>query len=91
MVLYFGRHNAKMFIWRKPICFGYKIWMLYKNDGYPYYISIYQGKNQRTSMESLGTGVVMKMAHQLCFDNFFTNYDMLVKLAGFDIRETRAD
>ena len=34
MVLYFGRHSAKMFIPGKPIGFGYKNWVLASNDGY---------------------------------------------------------
>ena len=35
MVPYFGRHSAKMFIRGKPIRFGYKIWSLCGEDGYP--------------------------------------------------------
>ena len=34
MVLYFGRHSAKMFIWGKAIRFGYKSWVLASSDGY---------------------------------------------------------
>ncbi|KRZ09274.1 PiggyBac transposable element-derived protein 3 [Trichinella zimbabwensis] len=40
-VPYFGRHSAKMFIRGTPIRFGYKIWMLCGNDGYPCHMSIY--------------------------------------------------
>ncbi|KRZ71345.1 PiggyBac transposable element-derived protein 3 [Trichinella papuae] len=99
MVPYFGRHSAKMFIRGKPIRFGYKIWMLCGNDGYPYHMSIYQGKDEQASKEPLGTRVVMKMvdfisansaahAHELYFDNFFTSYDLLVKLADNGMRAT---
>ena len=34
MVLYFGRHSSKMFIRRKPIRFGYKIWGLASSYSY---------------------------------------------------------
>ncbi|KRY07581.1 PiggyBac transposable element-derived protein 3 [Trichinella patagoniensis] len=44
IVPYFGRHAAKMFLKGKPIRFGYKVWMLCGNDGYPYHMTIYQGK-----------------------------------------------
>ncbi|KRZ02308.1 PiggyBac transposable element-derived protein 3 [Trichinella zimbabwensis] len=63
MVQYFGRHSAKMFIRGKACSLRYKIRMLCGNDGYPYYISIYQGNNQQTSKEPLGARVVMKMVH----------------------------
>ncbi|KRZ05556.1 PiggyBac transposable element-derived protein 3 [Trichinella zimbabwensis] len=70
-----------------------------RNDGYPYHMSIYQGKDEQASKEPLGTRVVMKMvdfisansaihAHELYFDNFFTSYDLIVKLADNRMRAT---
>ena len=41
MVPYYGHHGTKMFIRRKPIRFGYKIWMFCSSDGYPYQEIIY--------------------------------------------------
>ena len=45
MVPYFGKHSAKMYIKGKPIRFGYKIWSLCGEDGYPYKMNIYAGMN----------------------------------------------
>ena len=59
MVPYFGRHSCKQFIRRKPIRFGYKIWMLASNTGRPYRVAIYQGKgNGGDSDKPLGYRVV---------------------------------
>lgn len=99
MIPYYGRHSAKMFIRGKPIRFGYKTWCLCGNDGYPYFMVLYQGKETNNSDEPLGTRVVMTMLdiipknsevskHQLNFDNFFTSYDILAKLAESDMRAT---
>ncbi|KAL1241589.1 PiggyBac transposable element-derived protein [Trichinella spiralis] len=43
IVPYFGRHATKMILKGKPIRFGYKLWMLCGNDGYPHHMIIYQG------------------------------------------------
>ena len=99
MVPYFGRHSAEMFIRGKPICFGYKIWCMCGNDGYPYHMKIYQGKEPNPQKQLLGTRIIMQMVdimtansdalcHQLYFDNLFTNYDLMVKLAEIKVRET---
>ena len=58
MVPYFGRHSAKMFIRGKPIRFGYKIWSLCGEDGYPYHLKIYTGKEPGQQPDPLGTRVV---------------------------------
>ena len=49
-----------MFIHGKPIHFGYKIWCLYGENGYPYQLSIYTGKSDK-SVAPLGTIVVQNM------------------------------
>ena len=58
IVPYFGRHSAKMFIKGKPIRFGYKIWCICGNDGFPYHMKIYQGKEDNRESLPLGTRVV---------------------------------
>ena len=102
MVPYYGRHSCKMFIRGKPIRFGYKIWCLCGENGYPYHLSIYTGKSDN-SVAPLGTRVVQGMVdvvrehsdpmkHELFFDNFFTSYNLLedqnVKAIG-TVRENR--
>lgn len=99
MVPYFGRHSCKMFIRGKPIRFGYKIWCLCGNDGYPYHLKIYQGKETNAMKQPLGTRVVMEKVdiiackssvtcHQLYFDNFFTSYDLMTELANRKMKAT---
>ncbi|KRX76407.1 PiggyBac transposable element-derived protein 2 [Trichinella sp. T6] len=91
IVPYFGRHAAKMFLKGKPIRFGYTVWMLCGNDGYPYHMIIYQGK------VPLSTRVISNMVdiiqensnttrHTLYFDNFFNSYDLLVMLSELKMR-----
>ena len=97
MVPYFGRHSAKMFIRGKPIRFGYKIWSLCGEDGYPYHLKIYTGKEPGQQPDPLGTRVVNHMvsvieeksvvkSHQLFFDNFFSSYGLLKCLREKNVR-----
>ena len=99
MVPYFGRHSAKQFIRAKPIRYGYKLWVLCGNDGYPYNFQIYKGKEQNPQNLPLGTRVIQNMvrimrsysdplAHELYFDNFFTSYELMRKLASLNVRAT---
>jgi len=101
MVPYFGRHSAKMFIRGKPIRFGYQIWGLCGNDGYPYHLKIYQGKEPTATahQEPLGKRVINTMVviitensdvlnHELYFDNFFSDYELMCELAEKDVRAT---
>ncbi|KRX67486.1 Calcium uptake protein 3, mitochondrial [Trichinella sp. T9] len=97
IVPYFGRHAAKMFLKGKPIRFGYTVWMLCGNDGYPYHMIIYQGKEIHASKVPLSTRVISNMVdiiqensnttrHTLYFDNFFNSYDLLVMLSELKMR-----
>ena len=61
IIPYFGRHSAKMFIKRKPICFDFKILCLCGSDGYPYNIKIYQGKEKKLQDQTLGSRVINNM------------------------------
>ena len=97
MVPYFGKHRAKMYIKGKPIRFGYKIWCLCGNDGFPYHLQIYTGKGEERPTQPLGSRVVNTMVdvveensgvtrHKLFFDNFFTSYSLLDGLAERGMR-----
>ena len=99
MVPYFGRHSSKMFIRGKPIRFGFKLWVLASDDGYPYHVIVYCGKNRDvTQQEEFGLGhrVVTSLlqcltkpdCHEVYFDNFFTSYDLLVHLRNSNIKAT---
>lgn len=45
MVPYFGHQSCKIFIRRKPIRSGYKLWCLCTSTGYPYKFDVYCGKS----------------------------------------------
>ena len=86
-----------MYIKGKPIRFGYKIWCLCGNDGFPYHLQIYTGKGEERPTQPLGSRVVSTMEdvveencdvtrHKLFFDNFFTSYSLLDGLAERGMR-----
>ena len=93
MVPYFGKHSAKMYIKGKPIRFGYKIWSLCGEDGYPYKMNIYTGNNSsQRSDEPLGQRVVLNLLelvtnlsepkyHEVYFDNYFSSAELLKLLS----------
>jgi len=100
MVPYYGQQSYKMFIRGKPIRFGYKLYVLSGNDGYPYHLKIYTGREEVSTTSPLESRVVEQMIaaidsqatvqnHHLFFDNFFTSYQLLKDLAGKDIWATR--
>ena len=101
MIPYYGHHSAKMFIRGKPIRFGFKLWVLASDDGYPYNIQVYCGKNggpddQGYEGQGVGHRVVMSLlqcvdfpqCHEVYFDNFFTSYELLVALKEANIKAT---
>lgn len=100
MVPYYGHNSIKQFMKGKPVCYGYKIWMLCSSSGYCYQFDIYCGKKNRSSDEHtdlpLGSKVVMdlldcvpdKKAINVCFDNFFTSHHLLTLLKEEDIQAT---
>ena len=86
MVPHFGRHSAKMFIWGKPIRFGYKNWVLASSDRYPYKFETYTGAcKTMDSSKPIGPQVVSDLlsfvekraCHRIYFDNFFALYLLL--------------
>ena len=86
VILYFGRHSAKMLIRGKPIRFGYKNWVLASSDGYPYKFETYTGAcDTKDSSKLLGPQFVFALlsivenpvCHCVYFDNFCTSYYLL--------------
>nr|XP_026496431.1 piggyBac transposable element-derived protein 2-like [Vanessa tameamea] len=97
MVKYFGHHPAKQFIRGKPVRFGYKNWVAASSTGYCYVFDLYCGKAIEASTDPLGSRVVKMLLqklgtdptnHQVFFDNFFTNYNLLVDLKKEGYRAT---
>ena len=97
---YFGCHSAKIFIRGKPIRFVYKIWCLCENDGYPYPMQIYQGRQSNAINQPLGTRVTNNLVslissssivlyRQLYFDNNFLPSDhLMIELAEKSVQAT---
>jgi hypothetical protein len=88
-----------MLIRGKPIRFGYKLRVMAGNDGFPYHLKIYTGREEVGTASPLGTRVVEHMIaavesrttiqnHHLFFDNFFTSYQLLKDLADKGVRAT---
>lgn len=96
MVPYYGRHGAKMFIRGKPIMFGYKIWMLTSQYGYPYQADYCGKSSNRPPDVPPGEHVVMQFAelipdkscHELYFNNFFSSYSLMSKLRQMQLKAT---
>jgi hypothetical protein len=56
MIPYRGRHSCKMFIFGKPVKFGYKSWTITSSNGYVYGFEIYSGKGSAAADNNLGIG-----------------------------------
>src|ERR1700761_5914048 len=65
-----------------------QVWCLCGDDGFPYHLQIYKGKEDRNIHQPLGTRVILDMCdivqqhsvpsrHFLFFDNFFTSYSLM--------------
>ena len=95
MVPYFGRHSCKQFIRGKPIRFGYKLWCICSSSGMPYKVVIYEGKTGNCE-GPLGTRVVLDLVsicedpkrHHIYMDNFFSSYNLFMKLKELHFRAT---
>lgn len=62
MVPFFGRHTARMFMKGKPIRYGYKLWVLASDNGYPYQFDTYCGKNSNSAdTEQFGLGHMLSL------------------------------
>ncbi|KAK3861583.1 hypothetical protein Pcinc_032495 [Petrolisthes cinctipes] len=97
----YGKHGLKQFIRGKPICFGFKQWMLCcGNTGFCYQMNLYQGKDEMNTKdileESLGSSVVVDMIqhleipsdHEIYVDDFFTSHKLLADMKHLGIRVT---
>ena len=62
MVRCYGRNCLKQFVKGKPICFGFKQWLLCRDSGHCFHMEVYQGKDmqQPTKRENelLGSRVI---------------------------------
>jgi hypothetical protein len=56
MIPYRGGHLCKMFIFGKPVKFGYKSWTIISSNGYVYGFEIYSGKGSAAADNNLGMG-----------------------------------
>jgi DNA excision repair protein ERCC-6 len=98
MLPYFGKHSGKMFIRGKPIRFGFKLWVLAGDDGFPYNLEIYTGRQNGQQIKvPLGYSVITRLIqpvqqlstmslHTLHFDNFFTSYELLLHLKKIGLK-----
>ena len=88
--------TCKMFIRGKPIRFGFKNWVLAADDGYPFQVVPYQGKEQGAVSGLLGPRVVNPLLevvkhpakHEVYFDNFFTSIPLLLDLRKHGMKAT---
>jgi DNA excision repair protein ERCC-6 len=96
MVPYFGRFGCKMFIRGKPVRFGYKVWCLCSPSGYMFAFDVYTGKKEGAQRAtSVGATTVLNLLkvcdtslHEVYFDSFFTDPDLLVRLRDLGFRAT---
>ena len=100
MVPYYGHHSAKMYLRGKPIRFGYKLWVLASDNGYPYNVQVYCGKSSSLPgvqpdnglgyrvVTSLLACITNPLLHEVYFDNFFSSYVLLSSLRDMNIKAT---
>lgn len=98
MMPYYCHHFAKMFIRGKLIRFGFKMWMLCSNIGYPYPMRIYSGKSSEVEKSPLGSRVVWEPLsnvknlekHEVFFPSYIVSYKLLSELSetGFEATGT---
>ena len=90
-----------MYLRGKPTPYGYKLWVLASDSGYPFNTEVYGGKipsipGDQSENHSLGYRVVTSLLNcirnPLCrevyFDNFFTSYNLLQSLREKNVKVT---
>lgn len=84
MVKFKGRSSLKLYMPKKPITRGFKVWARCDAaTGYLYQFQIYSGKGDSVENEGLGYNVVMSLCNDLpestlvAFDNFFTSCNLM--------------
>ena len=89
MVPYFGGYSARLFIYRKTIHFGYKLWSLCSSDSYPYNLIIYNRCNNTKPVHvGLGKHIIKSLVgatnnpkqYEFYFVNFFTFFGLMSQL-----------
>ena len=93
MVKWKGRLAWRQFMPNKPIRFGMKVWSLCDSvTGYMFNFQIYIGKVKGKPERNLSSRVVKDLLEPLnfsfawvCFDNFYTGYELLQDLVGKNI------
>lgn len=99
MVPYKGLHSIRQYMKDKPVKFGYKLWALCGEDGFPYHLVIYCGASgEAHGRFGLGGNVVNMMVEEakgmdeanveFFFDNYFTSYQLIEHLAEQKILAT---
>lgn len=98
MVPFKGRTFLKMYMPKKPIKWGLKLFVLCSFDGVIHDFEIYQGKGTIAGQSNMGfcSGIVMRLSetiphfknYRLYFDNYFTGLDLLIKLKDLGIWAT---
>ena len=93
MILYFGKHGCKQYIWGKSSRFGYMVWSLNTQHGSLVNFDIYQGKSVGSNTEyenKIGSCSALlemfvdelsedkrSLPYQFYFDKLFTSFDLL--------------
>ena len=93
MVKWMGRLAWRQFMPNKPIRFGMKVWSLCDSvTGYMYNFQISTGQVKGKPERNLSSRVVKDLLEPLnfsfarvCFDNFYTGYELLQDLVGKNI------
>ena len=98
MIRFKGRSSLKQYNPMKPIKRGYKLWSLADMDGYLNKFTIYQGKNDKRTDDTmpkyfgLGDKVVYEMTkslhgkyHEVYIDNFFTSVPLMEYLFSHQV------
>ena len=95
MVPFKGRHSAKMYMPKKPVKWGYKMWCRAGISGYCYDFEVVGGKDAKgppSNVELLyefgeSENVVLRLTsglekdvHKIFFDNLFTSPEVMIQL-----------
>ena len=95
IILYYGKHDTKQFIRRKPIRFEFKLWCITSSKRYPLHAEPYCGVDTDLPDTDLsqGANVVLgliekcevKAGSTVTFDNLFTSIPLLDELIELEV------
>ena len=95
MIPFKGKHSVKMYMTKKPVKWGYKLWCRAGISGYVYEFEILGGKGTKGTSEIIQSqyifgeseNVVMRLVnnlqpreHKVFFDNVFTSAELMLQL-----------